>query len=536
MSPSLKITVSTFALLALLGSAAQASPTPPNIVFLFADDWGRLASIYADLEGPGTFNDAARTPHIDAVARRGVLFRHAFVSAPSCTPCRSALLSGQDFFRTGQGAILQGAIWDPEIPSYPLLLQDAGYHIGHTYKVWSPGSPRDAPHGGQARAFTAAGGRFNSFSQHVTRRIAQGISADTAKSELYAEVRGNLSQFLDARPAGAPFTYWFGPTNVHRKWVKGSGNALWDIDPDTLEGKMPPFLPDLHAVREDLADYLGEIAAFDAGVGVILEQLEQRGVLDHSLIVISGDHGPPGFPYGKCNLYDFGSAVPLIIAGPGVAGGRVIDDLVSLTDLAPTFLQAAGLPAPEAMTGQSLWPLLASEAEGQIDPARDAVLIGRERHVARAREGFLPYPQRALRTRDHLYIINFKPDRWPLGDPFLLGTPNEPSVETLENDTFPTLADEDAGPTKAWLVANRDNPEVRPYFDRAYAKRPREELYDLATDPHQLNNLAADPAHAELRATLETRLLLLLKQRADPRLIDDGSYFETPPLSGQPQD
>ena len=120
--------------------AAQTKPADnrPNIVFCFADDWGRYASIYANVETRPSINQVLKTPVIDRMAREGVLFKNAFVTAPSCTPCRSSLLSGQYFFRTGRGAILQGAVWDSSIPSYPLLLRDAGYHIGKTYKVWSP--------------------------------------------------------------------------------------------------------------------------------------------------------------------------------------------------------------------------------------------------------------------------------------------------------------------------------------------------------------------------------------------------------------
>jgi arylsulfatase A-like enzyme len=136
----------------------------PNILFAFADDWGRITSAYARLDGPGTINDAVQTPNFDRVAREGVLFRSAFVSAPSCTPCRSALLSGQHFWRTGRGAILRGAIWDDSIPAFPLLLRDAGYHIGETYKVWSPGTPVDAPYGAGKHAYERAGGRLPAWS------------------------------------------------------------------------------------------------------------------------------------------------------------------------------------------------------------------------------------------------------------------------------------------------------------------------------------------------------------------------------------
>jgi arylsulfatase A-like enzyme len=299
---------------------------------------------------------------------------------------------------------------------------------------------------------------------------------------------------------------------------------------------MPPFLPDVPEVREDLADYFGEIMAFDRALGLLLARLEDLGELDQTLVVVSGDHGAPGFPHGKCNLYDFGSAVPLAIRWGNARGGRVVDDLVSLTDLAPTFLEAAGIAVPTVMTGRSLVGLLRSDRQGQVDSRRDAVFLGRERHVENARDGFLPYPQRAIRTHDFLYIINFKPDRWPLGEPYRLEGSHPPTAAELETNTRLTLPDEDAGPTKAWLVTHRNDPRWQPYFERAYGKRPQEELYDLARDPHQMRNVAGDPAYADTREQLEIRLMDELRRTGDPRVVDDGRYFETPPLAGPPQD
>jgi len=511
--------------------AAEAGATPPNILFLFADDWGRYASILAETDAAGGPNEIARTPHFDRIARAGVLFRNAHVSAPSCTPCRSALLTGQHFWRTGSGAILQGAVWNDALPSFPPLLEQAGYAIGYAHKVWGPGTPANAPF--EARHnFGRQGGRFNQFSQHATQLVAAGRSIEEAKAELLDEVRANFRSFLEARRAGQPFMWWFGPTNVHRKWVKGSGLALWGIDPDTLEGRLPAALPDVPEVREDFADYLGEIAAWDAAIGVILAELEAAGARDDTLVVISGDHGPPGFPHGKCNLYSFGTGVCLSITGPGVRGGRVVDDMTSLTDLAPTFLEAAGLPVPGVMTGRSLWPVLAAEGSGLVDPARTQVFTGRERHVAGARADFAPYPQRAIRTPTHALIVNFHPERWPLGDPYRLDEAVEPDGEQLENETSVTLPDEDAGPTKAWLVGARKRPEWAAHFAWVYGRRPRVELFDLLRDPHETTNLAADPAHAAVAADLERRLMEELARTGDPRLVDDGRLFETPPLAG----
>jgi N-sulfoglucosamine sulfohydrolase len=535
MRPSLFLWAA-LALTAVLpaGNAAQPAPAAkrPNILFAFADDWGRYASAYAKIDGPGTISDAVRTPNFDRVAREGVLFRSAFVSAPSCTPCRSAILSGQHFWRTGRASILRGAVWDYSNPAYPLLLRDAGYHLGETYKVWSPGTPVDAPYGAGQHAYEKAGSRFNQFSQNVTAMVAQGRTIDAAKQVLYDEVRGNFDAFLADRKSGQPFCYWFGPTNVHRKWTKGSGKKLWGIDPDQLKGKMPAFLPDVPEVREDLADYLGEAQAFDAALGLLLARLAEVGELDNTLVVVSGDHGAPGFPHGKCNLYDFGSSVSLAIRGPGVTAGRVVDDLITLPDLAPTFLEAGGVTPPSVMTGRSLVSLLRSTQSGRVEAARDAVYIGRERHVEGARSDFMPYPQRAIRTHDFLYIVNFRPDRWPLGDPYRLEGQNPPTVEELTEETRVSLPDEDAGPTKAWLVGMRNDPKWKAHFDWVYGKRPREELYDLKSDPQQTKNVAAEPRYATQRAGLERRLMDELKRTGDPRLVDNGRFYETPPMSG----
>jgi arylsulfatase A-like enzyme len=510
---------------------AGAPDRRPNLLFCFADDWGRYAGCYAAVDGRASPNQVIRTPHVDRVAREGVLFKNAFVNAPSCTPCRSSLLSGRYFFQCGRGAILQGAVWDDTIPSFPLLLRDAGYHIGKSYKVWSPGTPADAPFGRQQFAYESAGRAPNNFSEEATRMVQAGLPIDAARARILDQVRANLDAFLAARKPGQPWLYWFGPTTTHRTWVKGSGKALWGIEPDSLRGKLPKFLPDVPEVREDVADYLGECQAFDAYIGVLIERLEQIGELERTLVVLSGDHGMPGVPGGKCNLYDHGTAVSLAVRWPGGVAGRVLDDFVGLPDLAPTFLEVAGVPAPAGLAGRSLLPLLKAPQAGQVDPSRTWVVSGRERHVAGAREGNLPYPMRALRTADYLYIRNFAPERWPMGSPAAVAERTAPNTASLESNTFVSFADMDASPTKAWLIEHRNDPQWKWHYEFAFGKRPAEELYDLRADPDQVKNVAGDPAYTARKAELSARLLKLLTEASDPRVVGDRATFDQPPFS-----
>ena len=522
--------------LALLAFSARlpAAESSPNIVFLFADDWGRYASCYAPLDVKPTANSVIKTPNIDSIAARGALFRNAFVNAPSCTPCRSSLLSGRYFFNTGRGAILHNAIWDESIPAFPLLLRDSGYTLGKTAKVWSPGTPADAPIGKQQYAYQKSGMGFNQFSQEATTAVKNGKTVPEAREALLAQVEGNVAAMLKAREAKKPFFYWFGPTNVHRTWIKGSGKALWNIDPDTLKGKLPKFLPDVPEVREDFADYLGEAQAFDAYVGVILQQLKDAGELERTLIVVSGDHGAPGFPGGKCNLYDFGTGVALVAAGPQVPGPRIIDDFVNLMDLAPTFLEVGGVALPKGMNGKSFWPVLTSKKGGQVDAERQWVVTGRERHVGHAREGNKPYPQRALRTKDFLYIRNFAPDRYPLGDPKTVTATSTPDLKAVENATYTAFADMDASPTKAWLVEHRNDAEWKWHYAYAFEKRPLEELYDLKSDPDQVKNVAGEKAYAETRKKMEKHLMQILTEAGDPRVTEKDCRFEKAPFTDPP--
>ena len=230
------------------------------------------------------------------------------------------------------------------------------------------------------------------------------------------------------------------------------------------------------------------------------------------------------FPRCKANLYDSGVHVPLAISWPDkVPSGRVIDDFVCLTDIAPTFLAAAGLSRVPEMTGRSLLPLLESTKSGWVESRRDHVVVGRERHVP-AQESGNPggYPARALRTKDYLYIRNFDPDRWPAGTP-------DHKTAYVDNGW---LGDCDNSPTKTYLWQHRDDATVKAKYDLCFAKRPAEELYDLKRDPEQLHNVASDPAFAAERMRLATELEAELVARRDPRTLGGAEAFDKFPYHG----
>ena len=514
---------------------AESADSRPNVLFAFADDWGQQASAYAE-QSPGRLSDCVQTPNFDRMAREGVLFTNAFVNAPSCTPCRSSLFSGRNFWETGRGAILRGAVWDETIPTFPLLMKDVGYHIGFSAKAWTPGTPAHQPFGGVANQFNRSGSRFNGFSQTLSKNRDR---LDDAKKDLLNEVRANFADFIEAKGENQPFLYFWGPTNVHRKWVQGSGLDFWGINPDSLEGKVPGFLPDVPVVRQDLADYLGEVQAFDLGLGALIAELEKLGELENTIVIISGDHGAPGFTNGKCSLYDFGTKVPLAVRMPNANRkniNRIVDDLISIPDIAPTILELCQIELPESMSAKSFVNILESRESGVVDKDRTFVVTGRERHVAEARTGNRPYPQRAIRTAEFLFIRNFEPDRWPMGTgPDVDAGKSLPAFEKIRENTRAAWADMDASPTKAWIAHNCLSEEYRIYFQHAFGRRPARELYSVTDDPDQVRNLVDEPEYLERLKELESKLIAYLESTNDPRVTGDRMQFEKPPFTNGPR-
>ncbi|MBN1482591.1 heparan N-sulfatase [candidate division KSB1 bacterium] len=462
----------------------------PNILFAIADDWSWP---HASIAGTAELN----TPAFDRVAREGVLFTNCYVSAPSCTPSRGAILTGQYHWRLEEGANLWSMLPSKFIV-YPDLLEESGYHVGYTGKGWGPGDIQDA-----GRNRNPAGPAYN----QIRNQPPYGMST--------IDYAANFAAFLDEKNPDEPFCFWCGSIEPHRVYEYGMGVASGK-NPDNVD--VPAIFPDSEAVRNDILDYYVEIEHFDSHLGKMLTLLEERGELDNTLVLVTSDNGMP-FPRAKSNLYKWGTNMPLAIRwGARVKGGRVIEDFVSQTDFAPTFLQAAGIPLCSDMTGRSLMGLLTSSAAGQVKKERRSVLVGKERH-AWVREGGVGYPCRALRTKDFLYIRNFKPERWPAGDP----------TKSEDNDPPGAYGDIDAGPTKSYMMANTDDPQVMHLLDLAVAKRPAEELYDLKNDPNEINNVAQEPAFAEVKKRLADTLMKKLKASGDPRVFGRGDtwdYFE----------
>jgi N-sulfoglucosamine sulfohydrolase len=448
--------------------AEAAHPEPdgrPNILVIVADDWGwPHASAYGD--------KTVRTPNFDRVGREGTLFSHAFVSAPSCTPSRAALLTGQDFWRLGSAANLWGTF--PDGPTtYPDLFAAAGYATGSVAKDYGPGKDRSSP---------VAGPDF-----------------------------GGLAAFLDTLPKDRPFCFWQGSKHPHRPFKRGLGEKN-GIAPDSVS--LPPYFPDRPDVRADIADYYGAVKLFDEEIGMALAELEKRGLLEETIVVVTSDNGWP-FARGKSNLYDAGVRVPLAIRWG--RRGQVDDTLVNLTDIAPTLLQAAGLPIPEAMTGSSLLGLL--EGKGG-PPDRTVVLGGKERHTPAQAGSFDGTPARYLRTKDHLYIRNLKPERWPVGtlEPGISGRP---------------YSDTDDGPAFRVLLEVSQTPGGEEIRRLCFDRRPAEELYEVATDPWQLKNRADDPKLATTLQNLRHQMDESLRAAGDPRATGTGPEFDQLPYEGR---
>lgn len=402
---------------------AGGSTDLPNFVLLISDDQSA-----PDVGCYG--NTATNTPNLDRLAREGMRFEYVFATSPQCSPSRSSILTGRSAHATGTARL-----HSPLRPHERTILEplkDAGYFVGSYRKV------------------------------HLGKQFwSRWDFVGGAKP---------FSAFFEERPKDRPFFLHIGFYDPHRPYRPGAFSSPFD----PARVVVPDFLPDTPAVRRDLARYYDEIGRMDGDVGEILDLLQKYGVAENTLVVFISDNGMP-FPGTKGTLYDPGIHVPFIARWPGrIKPGGVSSGLVSLIDLPPTWLEAAGIPVPPIMEGHSLLKLL----EGGDRWPREAIFAERNWH------DHLDLI-RAVRTRRYKLIRNYRPELSyrPVND--LWRSPSWRSI----------------------LQLKEEGKLSRPLFQRLFAQpRPEVELYDLQQDPGEMTNLARDPAQAETITRLEEML------------------------------
>jgi N-sulfoglucosamine sulfohydrolase len=403
---------------------------PPNIVYLHSHDTGRYVQPYGH---------QIPTPNIQRLADQGLLFRQAFCAAPTCSGSRACLLTGQWAHVNGMTGLAHRG-WK---------LADYGRHIVHPLR--------------EAGYWSALVGE-----QHVSADpsvLGYDYVADIGSTRAQAIVPAAL-ELLRSGPR-QPFFLSIGFFETHREFFEPSSVR------DALYGAPPGQLPDTPATRTDMAAFKASARSLDQGVGAVLHGLDEAGLADDTLVVLTTDHGLP-FPGAKGTLTDRGLGVMLIVRGPGgFHGGHVTDALTSHVDLYPTLLELAGAPLPDDIHGQSLLPL----AQNRTATIREELFAELTYHAAYD-------PQRAIRTDRHKLIRHF-------GD-------------RLE----PVLPNVDDSPSKSLLIGAGWG--VHP--------RPRVELYDLIMDPTEMRNLAEAAEFDQRRDELDTRLHDWMQQTDDPLL------------------
>ncbi|WP_254053777.1 sulfatase [Singulisphaera sp. GP187] len=450
-----------------LAQPATAAGGPPNILFLLSDDH---SAPYLGAYG----NPDVRTPNLDRFAAEGLRCDAMFVSCPQCVPSRAALMTGRS--PVSVRMVRFTSPLPSDVRALPDLLREgAGYFTGvggRTYHLDGPA----------ARGRLAPTVTTEVLDRHKLRTFKERVDyVEKAPAQGWSRYGDHLGAFLDAAPAGKPWFFWLGFSDPHHPWdTQGSRGA---IDPAKLT--LPPDLPDLPGVRDDLARHLAEIEHLDNDVQSVLDVLNARGLAGDTLVVFMGDNGM-AFPHGKGALHDRGIHVPLLVRWPGVVKpGETSRALISGEDFAPTMLEAAGLAPPKSMSGLSFLPLLRNQAFA----ARRHVFAERGPHVA---DGSMS-PGISAASFDLARCV--RSDRYKL---IYNCTPHQP--------VGPIDSQRDAG-WKAMVAANQAG-QLAPQFVRAYftAPRPTFELYDLNADPGELDNLAGRAEVAEVERTLKAAL------------------------------
>jgi len=490
----------------------------PNILFAISDDQSAAHTSFVGCS-------FVKTPAFDRVASEGIYFGNCMAGSPGCAPSRSALVTGRFHWQNEQAG-QHASSWLKKYVPFIDLLDNNGYVTGRIGKGVSPFQYARDPKDTLWRD-RDAGGKVHSrilYDKEADERFAKGIN----KSNYFE----NFKYFMENQAKDKPFFFWYGATEPHRSYEKGSwkrmGKRLKDV-------QVPGFLPDNEEIRGDLLDYAVEIEWFDLHLQRMLTYLESIGQLENTIVIVTADNGMP-FPRAKANCYDYGVHVPFAVRFPKrFPGGRRVDDPISFTDLAPTLLELTGTSRDGMLpiSGHSFVPLLTSQRQGIIDASRQYVFAGRERHSS-SRYLNWGYPQRAIRSKDFLYIWNIKPERWPAGAPQRLkpGTTDLYPMYGINNQgkhqSYWAFTDIDGSPSKSFIIENYKDATVKPFFDLAHSKRLGVEFFDIRKDPWCLKNLAGQKAFETIEKEMKVALMKTLRTSEDPRVVGpDTEVFDS---------
>lgn len=466
------------------GLSASAAPGPaattrPNIVLIVSDDHGTDAlGCYG--------NRVIKTPNLDRLAAEGTRFTHAFCTTASCSPSRSVILTGQQNHRNGMYGLQHDVHHFQSFAgtkSLPMYLADAGYRTARVGKF----------HVGPESAYAF---------QTILSGGAANDPASLGRSPV--EMAERTRDFLSARDS-RPFFLYYATDDPHRaNAVLPNGRPTFETYPKPNsfgnrpagypeitpvvyrpdEVQVPEYLPDTPETRAELAEYYQSVSRLDQGVGRLLQILDETKLAEKTLVVYISDNGA-AFPGAKTTLYEPGMRLPCIVRAPGHRRpGSVQSAMVTWADLTPTLLDAAGaLPADGPFDGRSFRAGL----EGAPLEGWDEIYASHTLH-----EVTMYYPMRVVRGRQFKLIHNL-----------------------AAGLTYPFARDLIQSPT--WISVQRAGREV--YGHRrveAFLHRPEFELYDLAADPHEVRNLADDPAHAGIKRELIAKLKAFQVATRDP--------------------
>lgn len=446
---------------AALAQAPPADPAPsrPNIVLFVADDLGT--------HDTGPYGNAVvRTPALDRLAGEGLRFTRAFAASPTCAPSRSVMFTGLMPFRNGahanHGSVRRGT------RSLPHYFEPLGYRVALAGKL----------HVGPEEAFPF---------EYVEGSNVREPGYEDAHFLFIDLNMQAVDRWLSELPEDQPFLLVVADHSPHVIWPEKAAYDPVKVDVPSTHIDTPEY-------RASRARYYTDVEKMDRNVGLLLESLERHRLGDDTIVAFTSDQGPQ-WAFAKWSLYDPGIQAPLLVRWPGTVHPRQVTGvMVSLADLLPTFLEAAGGEVPEGLDGESFLPVLT----GVRDAHRDAVFAS---HTGD--RSFNRTPMRMVRTERYKYILNLAP-------------------ENLFTTHMDKATDHDGGREywSSWVERAFVDPHAAAVLWR-YHHRPKEELYDLATDPQETRNLAARPEYAELLENFRTYLAAWRQKQGDDRTASE---------------